>query len=178
MKGQTVGYVRVSTLEQNTGRQLDGHHLDRVFVDHASGGDTARPELAALMRFVREGDVVMVHSLDRLARNLDDLRRIVADLTNCLGDHLHDRITGDSVVRHELVVGERKVALGEIGIAVTEVIGAGEIGEAPDGEILQASDREIRRRRGAGRLAQRGVTRCRRAGRPRRRGPARCSPCR
>jgi DNA invertase Pin-like site-specific DNA recombinase len=81
VKGQTVGYVRVSTLEQNTGRQLDGHQLDRVFVDHASGGDTARPELAALLRFVREGDVVMVHSLDRLARNLDDLRRIVADLT-------------------------------------------------------------------------------------------------
>lgn len=81
MKGQTVGYVRVSTVEQNTGRQLEGHQLDRVFVDHASGRDTSRPELAALLRFVREGDVVLVHSLDRLARNLDDLRRVVADLT-------------------------------------------------------------------------------------------------
>lgn len=81
MKGQTVGYVRVSTLEQNTGRQLDGYELDRVFIDHASGRDTARPELVAMLRFVREGDVVVVHSLDRLARNLDDLRRTVADLT-------------------------------------------------------------------------------------------------
>ena len=81
MEGQTVGYVRVSTLEQNTCRQLDGHQLDRVFVDHASGRDTSRPEFAALLRFVCDGDVVMVHSFDRLARNLDDLRRVVADLT-------------------------------------------------------------------------------------------------
>lgn len=81
VKGQTVGYVRVSTLDQSTNRQLDGLQLDRVFVDHASGKDTARPELAAMLRFVREGDVVLVHSLDRLARNLDDLRRVVADLT-------------------------------------------------------------------------------------------------
>ncbi len=81
MKGQTVGYIRVSTLDQNTGRQLDGRELDRVFTDHASGRDTARPELVAMLRFVREGDVVVVHSLDRLARNLDDLRRTVADLT-------------------------------------------------------------------------------------------------
>lgn len=82
MKGQTVGYVRVSTAEQNTSRQLEGHQLDRVFVDYASGRDTSRPELAALLRFVREGDTVLVHSLDRLARNLDDLRRVVTDLTN------------------------------------------------------------------------------------------------
>lgn len=81
MRGQTVGYVRVSTLDQRTERQLDGHELDRVFTDRASGKDTARPELDAMLRFVREGDVVLVHSLDRLARNLDDLRRIVADLT-------------------------------------------------------------------------------------------------
>ena len=81
MKGQTVGYIRVSTLDQNTDRQLDGQELDRTFTDHASGKDTARPELTAMLRFVREGDVVVVHSLDRLARNLDDLRRTVADLT-------------------------------------------------------------------------------------------------
>lgn len=81
MKGQTVGYVRVSTLEQNTDRQLADYQLDRVFTDRASGKDTARPQLVAMLRFVREGDVVVVHSLDRLARNLDDLRRTVADLT-------------------------------------------------------------------------------------------------
>jgi DNA invertase Pin-like site-specific DNA recombinase len=52
-----------------------------VFTDRASGKDTARPELDALIGFVREGDTVRVHSMDRLARNLEDLRRIVRTLT-------------------------------------------------------------------------------------------------
>ena len=81
MVGQMIGYVRVSTLDQNTDRQLDGLELHRTFTDKASGKDTNRPELENLLRFVREGDTVVVHSLDRLARNLDDLRRIVSDLT-------------------------------------------------------------------------------------------------
>ena len=76
-----VGYIRVSTLDQNTVRQLDGVEVERVFTDKASGKDTARPELAELIAFVRDGDVVVVHSMDRLARNLDDLRRLVRTLT-------------------------------------------------------------------------------------------------
>jgi DNA invertase Pin-like site-specific DNA recombinase len=81
MVGQKIGYVRVSTLDQNTDRQLDGVELARTFTDKASGKDTARPQLEALLEFVREGDTVVVHSMDRLARNLDDLRRIVGQLT-------------------------------------------------------------------------------------------------
>ncbi len=81
MKGQHIGYVRVSSLDQNTDRQLEGVEPDRVFTDKASGRDTKRPALEELLRFVREGDVVIVHSIDRLARNLPDLRRIVEDLT-------------------------------------------------------------------------------------------------
>jgi DNA invertase Pin-like site-specific DNA recombinase len=81
MAGQTVGYVRVSSTDQNTERQLDGVTLDRVFTDKASGKDTKRPELQRMIEFVREGDTVTVHSMDRLARNLDDLRRIVRQLT-------------------------------------------------------------------------------------------------
>jgi len=80
-KGQHIGYVRVSSVEQNTNRQLEGVELDRTFTDRASGKDTRRPALEELLRFVREGDVVIVHSIDRLARNLPDLRRIVEDLT-------------------------------------------------------------------------------------------------
>lgn len=80
-KGQRVGYVRVSSLDQNDQRQLDGLELDRTFADKASGKDTKRPELEALLTHVREGDTVFVHSMDRLARNLDDLRRIVQQLT-------------------------------------------------------------------------------------------------
>jgi DNA invertase Pin-like site-specific DNA recombinase len=77
-----VGYLRVSTIDQNTIRQLDGVALDRVFTDHASGKDTTRPKLDELIAFVRDGDTVLVHSMDRLARNLDDLRRLVRALTD------------------------------------------------------------------------------------------------
>lgn len=55
--------------------------MDRCFTDRASGKDVARPELIALKCFVREGDTVMVHSMDRLPRNLDDLRQTVKELT-------------------------------------------------------------------------------------------------
>ncbi len=76
-----VGYVRVSSVDQNTVRQLDGIEVERTFTDKASGKDTARPKLDELISFVRAGDTVLVHSMDRLARNLDDLRRIVRMLT-------------------------------------------------------------------------------------------------
>ena len=79
--GQRLGYVRVSTLDQNEQRQLEGQSLDQVFTDHASGKDTKRPKLDELIRFARAGDTVMVHSMDRLARNLDDLRSVVQKLT-------------------------------------------------------------------------------------------------
>lgn len=79
--GQQVGYRRVSSLGQNTARQLDGVTLDRVFEDKASGKDADRPELVACLEYLRQGDTLHVHSMDRLARNLDDLRRIVRDLT-------------------------------------------------------------------------------------------------
>ncbi|WP_075790976.1 recombinase family protein [Massilia putida] len=81
MKGQRIGYVRVSSFDQNPDRQLEHVQVDRVFTDKASGKDTQRPQLEALLGFVRDGDTVVVHSMDRLARNLDDLRRLVQSLT-------------------------------------------------------------------------------------------------
>jgi DNA invertase Pin-like site-specific DNA recombinase len=80
-KGQVVGYRRVSSVDQNEARQLEGIDLDKVFTDKASGKDTKRPQLERALEFLREGDVLVVHSMDRLARNLDDLRRIVLTLT-------------------------------------------------------------------------------------------------
>jgi DNA invertase Pin-like site-specific DNA recombinase len=82
MNGQRIGYTRVSSLDQHIERQLEGIQVDRVFTDKASGKDTKRPQLEFLMNFVRAGDTVIVHSMDRLARNLDDLRRIVQTLTS------------------------------------------------------------------------------------------------
>ena len=81
MQGQRIGYVRVSSFDQNPERQLEHIDVSKVFTDKASGKDVQRPELERLLTFVREGDTVVVHSMDRLARNLDDLRRIVQGLT-------------------------------------------------------------------------------------------------
>jgi len=81
MIGQRIGYIRVSSYDQNPERQLENIKIDKQFTDSASGKDTQRPQLEALLTFVREGDTVVVHSMDRLARNLDDLRRLVQELT-------------------------------------------------------------------------------------------------
>ena len=81
MNGQRIGYIRVSTVDQNTERQLDGIELDKTFIDKASGKDTKRPQLELMMGFVRSGDTLIVHSMDRLARDQNDLHRIVQTLT-------------------------------------------------------------------------------------------------
>ncbi len=79
MSGKRVGYVRVSSIDQNEARQLEGVALDKVFTDKASGKDTSRPQLQACLEYLRDGDVLLVHSMDRLARNVEDLRRIVRE---------------------------------------------------------------------------------------------------
>jgi DNA invertase Pin-like site-specific DNA recombinase len=79
--GQRIGYKRVSTVEQNTARQLDGAAVGKVFEDKASGKNTARPQLQAALEFCRQGDTLVVHSMDRLARNVSDLRLLVNQLT-------------------------------------------------------------------------------------------------
>jgi len=79
--GKVIGYIRVSTIQQNCERQLNGVTLDKIFTDKASGKDTKRPQLIAMLAYVREGDEVVVHSLDRLARNLNDLQQLVEHLT-------------------------------------------------------------------------------------------------
>lgn len=84
MSGQRVGYVRVSSEGQNTERQegqLVGFKLHRCFTEKVSAKDTNRPALKDMLEYAREGDTVYVQSMDRLARNLDDLRKIVKDLT-------------------------------------------------------------------------------------------------
>ena len=71
-----VGYVRISTREQNTARQdvlMEKLGVEKVYTDKLSGKNTERPELQKMMDFVREGDVVVVESFSRFARNLRDL---------------------------------------------------------------------------------------------------------
>jgi DNA invertase Pin-like site-specific DNA recombinase len=75
-----VGYRRISSVDQNEARQLDGIDLDKTFTDKASGKDTKRPQLQACLEYLREGDELIVHSMDRLARNVEDLLRTVRSL--------------------------------------------------------------------------------------------------
>jgi len=79
--GFNIGYMRVSSVGQNLDRQLDGIDLDKVFNEKASAKDAKRPVLQECMEYLREGDTLHVHSIDRLARNLMDLQNIVTKLS-------------------------------------------------------------------------------------------------
>jgi len=81
-QGKKIGYIRVSSIDQNPGRQLEGIELDRTYIEKASGKTTERPKLKEMIDYVRDGDTIYVHSMDRLARNLIDLRQIVNLLTD------------------------------------------------------------------------------------------------
>lgn len=88
MTGHKVGYIRVSSLGQNTDRQLEGIKLDKTFTEKISAKDTNRPVLSSCFEFIREGDELHVHSIDRLARNLVDLQNIITDM-NSKGVSVH-----------------------------------------------------------------------------------------
>ena len=78
--GQQVGYIRVSSIDQNTIRQLDGLSLDKTFTEKMSGKDTQRPVLQECLAYIRDGDTLHVHSIDRLARNAKDLLNLVEEM--------------------------------------------------------------------------------------------------
>lgn len=80
--GKQVGYIRVSSVDQNVSRQLEGVELDKTFTDKASGKDIKRPALQECLDFIRDGDTLHVHSIDRLARNLSDLQKLVKQITD------------------------------------------------------------------------------------------------
>lgn len=80
MNGQRIGYVRVSSVDQNLDRQLNGMELDQVFEEKASAKDAKRPVLQECLKYLRQGDTLHIHSIDRLARNLLDLQQLVGGL--------------------------------------------------------------------------------------------------
>jgi len=80
--GKRIGYIRVSSVGQNTIRQLDGIQIDKVFTDKASGKDVNRPQLQAALDYLRDGDILVCHSMDRLARNITDLLHTVESLNS------------------------------------------------------------------------------------------------
>ena len=82
MSHQSIGYLRVSSIDQNPERQLQNIELDRRFVDMVCGSSSNRPELLSCMEYVRDGDMLYIDSIDRLARNLRDLKNILDVLVN------------------------------------------------------------------------------------------------
>ncbi|MCW3171667.1 recombinase family protein [Shewanella sp. FYR11-62] len=74
---QTIGYIRVSTTDQNTVRQLDAIRLDKIYTDTCSGSTVERPALIELKGYCRSGDTVVVHDISRLARNIEDLISLI-----------------------------------------------------------------------------------------------------
>lgn len=80
--GHDVGYIRVSSFSQNTERQLDNVTLEKIFTEKASAKDAKRPVLQECISYLRSGDCLHVHSIDRLARNLIDLQTIVKNLND------------------------------------------------------------------------------------------------
>ena len=87
-KGKTIGYVRVSTEDQNPDRQLADIKVDKLFTEYASGTKIERYQLNCLMDYIREDDIVYVHSMDRLARNVKHLLELVEQIT-AKGAKLH-----------------------------------------------------------------------------------------
>ncbi|MBR6983908.1 MAG: recombinase family protein [Ruminococcus sp.] len=82
-----IGYARVSTMEQNEARQLHSFEgytekIKKVFIDKLSGKNADRPQLQAMLSYVREGDVVIVSDFSRLARSTRDMLQIVQELTD------------------------------------------------------------------------------------------------
>lgn len=94
MKGQRLAYIRVSSEGQNEERQLDGMEFDKVFLDKASGANTQRPAFQEMMSYARASDTVYAHSIDRLCRDLGDLRNTVLALTTrgCVVEFVSERL--------------------------------------------------------------------------------------
>jgi len=105
-----VAYRRVSTIDQNTARQLadTGITFNKVFEDKASGSSTNRPALSMLLEYVREGDTVHVHSIDRMARNLGDLHTLIKTLNSQgIAIHFHKEslvFSGESSPMNDLML--------------------------------------------------------------------------
>ncbi|MGX5913451.1 recombinase family protein [Aliidiomarina sp. Khilg15.8] len=85
---ERIAYKRVSSVGQNSERQLDGMTFDREFSDECSGSTTDRPELQRLLSHVRDGDAVYVHSIDRMARDLKNLLELI-DFFKAKGVDIH-----------------------------------------------------------------------------------------
>ena len=102
-----VAYVRVSTAEQNEARQVEAlrsHNIDKWFTEKISGKNTHRPQLQAMLDFVREGDTVYIHDFSRLARSTKDLLQLVDQQQRAPGhQHTNGQADADYDCRHQRI---------------------------------------------------------------------------
>lgn len=110
MTGKRIGYVRVSTDEQNPARQLEGVQLDKTFTEFASGKSADRPQLTIMLDYVREDDMVFVHSMDRMARNVRDLCHLV--------DLLVDKKVEVHFIRENLIFNGKQDAISRLMLSI------------------------------------------------------------
>lgn len=102
-----IGYIRTSTTQQQTDRQLANVTLDKTFTEQISGKDTNRPQLQEMLSYVREGDTIHVHDLSRLSRSTLDTLALVGELNNKgIKVHFHKEgiITGDNSPMAEMML--------------------------------------------------------------------------
>lgn len=108
MTGHKIGYIRVSSVGQNTERQLDDIELERIFTEKVSAKNRKRPALEECLTYLRKGDQLHIHSIDRLARNLVDLQTIITDLNKRgISVHFHKEgldFTGANNPRNKLML--------------------------------------------------------------------------
>lgn len=135
--GQDIAYKRVSSHDQNTDRQLADVNVAfaKVFEDHATGSDTDRPGFAALVDYARAGDVIHVHSIDRLCRSLSDLETTIR-LFNDKGVTIHFH-------KENLIVGA--AGLGGMDKFLLQILGA--VAEFERSMIKERQAEGIARRR-------------------------------
>lgn len=110
MPRMRIGYIRVSGPDPHPERQLESIPLDKIFIDQISGKDVTRPQLEALRVFAREGDRVLIHSMDRLARDLDELCHLVREFT--------DRGVGVEFVQEQLTFAGAEVPVTQVQLSV------------------------------------------------------------
>lgn len=112
--GKRIGYIRVSTIDQNPDRQLDGIQLDKKFIEYATGVNTKRPQLSSLLEYAREDDVIVVHSMDRLARNVKDLRAMI--------DRVVERGIAIQFIKEKLVFSKKQCPIANLMLTVLGAI--------------------------------------------------------
>ncbi len=99
MLSRNIGYIKASSSDLDSHKQLEGIKLDKVFTDIDSKDDSNMPQLKALLEFISEGDNIFIQNMDRLSQDLDECTKIVTDFMNCGAKEVYFVESGALVTR-------------------------------------------------------------------------------